>query len=257
MPQISVIIPIYNAAKYLARCLESIVKQTFKDIEIICINDGSSDNSGKILSEYAKRDDRFIIIDKQNAGVSAARNDGIKRAKGEYIHFMDADDFIDDDYYEKMFSGTNRTSADIVCSGFVTDTKYARNLKYATNFVKYRLRDKLRYSYAFTDGFVWRYLFKRELLVRNDLWFDTNMVSQEDAIFVLKAIYASWAMSFVPDTYYHYMFNEASALHTRDVAHRRKIKEQYQIGKKFKMDFARRHDVYWLWRWRKFLRRIG
>ena len=256
MPAISVIIPIYNAEKYLRRCLDSVLNQTFSDWEAVCVNDGSPDNSGKILAEYAARDSRFVIVNKKNAGVSAARNDGIKYASGEYIHFMDADDFIDSDYYQKMYDAAKSDGVDMVCSGFITNTKYARNLVYSKDFIARDLKTKLRKTYAFTDGYVWRYLFRRRFIIKNKLRFDTKMISQEDAIFVLNAIACANAISFVRGTFYHYMFNDMSALHSRDAAHHARIKMQYKIGKKYKQDFAKTHGVRFLWILRKILRKL-
>lgn len=256
MPKISVIIPVYNAEKYLRRCLDSLCAQTFTDFEAICINDGSVDSSGEILKQYAANDSRFVVVDKKNAGVSAARNDGIKRACGEYIHFMDADDFIDAEYYRDMFATAQESCADMVCSGFVTDTKYARDLKYKSKFVARGIYKKLRWTYAFTDGYVWRYLFKLEFIKKNKLVFDTKLISQEDAIFVLNAIAMVNAIAFVPGVFYHYMFNGASALHNRDVVHHKKMKEQYKQGKRFKRNFARAHGVWLLWCMRRILRKF-
>ena len=254
-PKISVIIPIYNVEKYLSRCLDSVCAQSFHDLEIICVNDGSPDGCDKILKKYAAHDSRFVIINKKNAGVSAARNDGIKHAHGKYIHFLDADDFIDSDYYEKMYAATADDSVDMVCSGFVTNTKYARDLKYSKNFVESGLRKKIRRTYAFTDGYVWRYLFKRTFLTKNKLTFDTSMISQEDAIFVLNALAVSNKVAFICGTFYHYLFNDMSALHARDEAHRNKMKMQYRVGKKYRSDFARKYGLTDLWIFRKILRK--
>ena len=102
MPKISVIVPVYKVEKFLPKCLESLINQTLKDIEIICINDGSPDNSLKILEEYAKKDSRIKIINQKNAGPSVARNNGMSAASGEYIGFVDSDDWIDLDFYEKL-----------------------------------------------------------------------------------------------------------------------------------------------------------
>lgn len=256
MPKVSVIVPVYNAEKYLGRCLESLCAQTFTDIEVICINDGSTDNSRKILEAYTQGDKRFIVINKKNAGVSAARNDGIKRAHGKYIHFMDADDFVDSDYYERMFAVAKDTDADIVCSGFITNTKYACNITYKSGFVVRGIYNKLRRTYALTDGYVWRYLFRTEFIKKNKLMFDTKMISQEDAVFVLNAIALTDFIAFVPGTFYHYMFNETSALNNRDLKHHKKMKEQYRQGKKFRRDFARAHGVKMLWYLRKILRKF-
>ena len=255
MPKISIIIPMYNVEKYLRRCLDSVKNQTFSDFQAICVDDGSPDRSGAIAEGYAATDGRFVVVHKKNGGVSAARNDGIKLAKGKYIHFMDADDFIDADYYEKMFAVTD-SGADIICSGFITNTKYSRGIKYRTQSMATSLYSKLRKTYALTDGYVWRYLFKKDFIVKNKFLFDTNMVSQEDAIFVLNALAIANAVAFVPDTFYHYMFNDASALNNRDVSHHKKIKEQYKIGKQYRRDFAYKNKVGWLWLWRKILRRF-
>ncbi len=256
MAKISVIVPVYNVEKYLARCLDSLCAQTFTDLEIICINDGSTDSSDKILAQYAAHDKRFIVINKKNAGVSAARNDGIARAHGEYIHFMDSDDFIDSDYYEKMFAMAIQTGADMVVSGFMTNTKYARDMKYKSSWVACSVYKKLRKTYAMTDGYVWRYLFKTDFIKNNKLQFDTKMISQEDAIFVLNAIDVANKIGGVSGTNYHYMFNDMSVLNNRDSIHHKKIKEQYKYAKKIKRDFACAHGVQWLWYLRKILRKF-
>ena len=103
-PKVSVIIPVYNAEKYLRQCLDSVVSQTFKNIEIICLNDGSIDNSLQIVEEYQQKDKRIILVDlKQNKGISHARNEGVKFAKGNYIAFVDSDDYIEHDYIEYLY----------------------------------------------------------------------------------------------------------------------------------------------------------
>lgn len=104
MPKISIIIPVYNTEKYLSRCLDSAINQTLKDIEIICVNDGSTDNSLDILKEYAAKDNRIKIISKGNEGAAITRNIGINVATGEYIGFIDSDDYVDLDYFEELYS---------------------------------------------------------------------------------------------------------------------------------------------------------
>ena len=103
-PKISIIIPIYNTAKYLPKCLDSIINQTYQNIEIILVNDGSTDNSSKIIQEYAKKDQRIIIINQKNSGQSAARNTGLKQASGEFISFIDSDDTVDKTFIEELLS---------------------------------------------------------------------------------------------------------------------------------------------------------
>lgn len=103
--KITVIIPVYNVENYLERCLKSILYNTYTNLEIICVNDGSTDNSKKILEDYSKRDKRVVVINKKNAGVSSARNAGIKIATGEYIAFVDSDDWIHEKYFEYLIRG--------------------------------------------------------------------------------------------------------------------------------------------------------
>lgn len=123
MEKISVIIPVYNAEKFLHRCLNSIINQTFTNLEIILIDDGSNDNSGQICDEYAKKDNRIIVIHKNNGGISSARNAGLDVAKGEWIAFVDSDDYIEIDMYEKLFNCAKKENVDICASFF----KYLTN----------------------------------------------------------------------------------------------------------------------------------
>lgn len=113
MEKITVIVPVYNVEKYLKKCLESIRNQTYRDLEIICINDGSRDHSLEICKEVAEKDRRIIILDQENKGLAAVRNRGIKEAVGNYLAFVDSDDFIDDDYIEKLYNCLIQNSADI------------------------------------------------------------------------------------------------------------------------------------------------
>lgn len=114
MPKISVIIPVYNTEQYLAQCLDSVLGQTFHDIEIICVNDGSTDNSLQILTQYAKRDNRIMVINQQNSGVVAARNNAIAVAKSDLIFPLDSDDFIAPNALEKMYECFKSGCGDII-----------------------------------------------------------------------------------------------------------------------------------------------
>ena len=107
--KVSIIIPVYNSEKFLQKCLDSIVNQTLQEIEIICINDGSQDNSRKILQDYKDKDSRITIIDQENGGLSAACNSGLKIVKGEYIGFVDSDDWVSVDFFEKLYKTPRKT----------------------------------------------------------------------------------------------------------------------------------------------------
>lgn len=115
---ISVIVPIYNVEKYLSKCIESIINQTYKDLEIILVDDGSTDSSGKICDEFATKDNRIKVIHKNNGGVSSARNQGLDKANGDYIAFVDSDDYIEKDMYEKMINIINKYGVDIVSCNY-------------------------------------------------------------------------------------------------------------------------------------------
>ena len=253
-PKISVIIPIFNGGKFLPRCLDSLLNQTFQDWVAICIDDGSTDNTASVLDEYSARDKRFTVVHKKNAGVSAARNDGIKLAKTEYVHFMDADDVLDEDYYAEIMNQAKQINADIYVSGFVSNSKYSAILVYKKRHVLFTLFGKLFWTQALIKSFVWRYVFRTDFIKKNKLFFDTNLISQEDAIFVLQSFVLSDKVVIVPNVNYHYIFNTDSALNKKGKAHREKLKKQYKIAKQYKIKYAKDNNVMFLWQWRKIIK---
>lgn len=120
-PMLSIVIPIFNVEKYLSKCIESVLIQTYDDFELILVDDGSPDNCGRICDDYAKKDNRIIVIHKENGGVSSARNAGLDIAKGKYIGFVDPDDYIDKDMYYDMIMSAEKNNADIVCCNWFVD----------------------------------------------------------------------------------------------------------------------------------------
>ncbi len=129
--KVSIIVPVYNVEKYLKRCLDSLISQTLKDIEIICVNDGSKDNSDKILEEYARKDSRIIIINQENQGISVARNNGMDIAKGKYVGFVDSDDWVDSDFFEKLYNAAEKNNAQMAVCSIIRLNEY-RSKKYLT-----------------------------------------------------------------------------------------------------------------------------
>ena len=128
MAEISVIVPIYNVEKYLEKCLDTIINQTFKDIEIICVNDGSVDCSRNILEEYKNKDSRIKIVDKENGGLSSARNAGLKIATGKFISFIDSDDWVSSTFLEKLYKNITSYDTDIsICAVHQFDEKTRSN----------------------------------------------------------------------------------------------------------------------------------
>lgn len=169
MPKISVIIPVYNTAQYLPQCLDSIINQTFNDIEIICINDGSTDTSLDILNEYSLKDHRIKIINQENNGQAVARNIGLDVAIGSYIYFVDSDDSIHEQTLEIMYSVAEKTECYIVATEDVNQlSKNKANIKkYQLTDIKYNLHNNpLRHllNNVWSSSVIWNKLYKREAL---------------------------------------------------------------------------------------------
>lgn len=210
---VSVIIPIYNVEQYIEKCLDSVINQTYKDLEIICVNDCSPDNSAQILLEYAQRDTRIKIVNREkNGGVSAARNTGLDEAKGEYVYFIDSDDWIDLDYIEKMVSAITFSKTDVVVNTNVIqefENKPSKKLVFGDLEIE---------ENAFVDAdnainnimwASWAQLWDRKFLVKNDLGFLEGHIYEDMhfspvAYSYMDKIYAIAASA------YHYRIRENS-----------------------------------------------
>lgn len=207
MAQISIIIPVYNSEKYLRKCFDSITKQTFSDFEVIVINDGSKDNSGEICDHYAKIDSRFKIIHKKNEGVSIARNTGIEHASGEYITFIDSDDWIDDDYLQMMMS-VAITDCDLVVSGVINeyingDTSklgISRN-SFSSNNAK--LLHQLIKSRLYFGPY--NKLFKYNIIKQHNILFPHDISYGEDRIFNYAYMHYVDTIQTISYAGYHYL----------------------------------------------------
>ena len=146
-PKISVIIPVYNAEAYLYRCLAWITNQSLSELEIICVNDGSTDNSPNILNEFAKKDNRIKIINQENNGASVARNNALKFAHGEFVGFVDADDTIEKDFYERLYNNAKKYGAEIACGEIRRpDSKRNKDVKNLV-YRKIKTADKTEQKY--------------------------------------------------------------------------------------------------------------
>ena len=187
MPKLSVIVPVYNVEKYLKECINSIINQTLKDIEIICVNDGSTDNSLKILEELSQLDNRIKIINKENGGLASARNAGMKVASGEYYTFIDSDDFIDTNAYETVIN--KKSEADIICFGIqVFGNENSTQKKYDDTYykIKYNGLQKLTDDIIFnTDVSACNKVFKSDIINKNNITFPDGL-NNEDAEFYCK-----------------------------------------------------------------------
>lgn len=209
--EISLVIPVYNVEKCLVRCLNSVINQTFTDLEIICINDGSEDNSLSILQEYSKKDERIRIINQQNAGLSAVRNVGIDVARGKYISFIDSDDWIDLDFCEKLYSSAEKYSADIAVGGIIRACRFKR--KYFLRFEEEKVSLDLQEKFDICDVpercYVWNKIYRLDKLRETNLRFLEGRVF-EDIIFTPRVLYSLGKLVTVPNVYYYYWENPNS-----------------------------------------------
>jgi len=234
-PKISVVIPVYNGEKYVAQCIENILHQTYNNLEIIVINDGSTDDSAKIAEHYPVH-----LINQENRGLSASRNRGIEAATGEYIHFMDVDDYINQEYYSSMAEAITLTGADIACSGMVNEPKPHRTMLFTEQAVFSTIDEKLKITNVGKWGFVWRYLFKIDLLKAHHLRFEEGRLI-EDLPFSLPAVYFADKLVVVPNAIYTYTLREDSIMTKKDKAHRKKRHQDLRHTKEFRHYFARKY----------------
>lgn len=193
---VSVIIPVYNAEKYLRQCLDSICGQTLKDIEIICVDDGSTDSSPEILKEYQKKDDRVTVIRQENAGAGAARNRGLDVSKGRYLSFLDADDFFEPDMLEEAFKCAEADNADyaVFKSGqYNTDEdsynypKWVFQEQHIPPYTPFTYRQLTRNIFRVFVGWAWDKLYLRDFVIGNGLRFQEQRTSN-DLLFVFSAL---------------------------------------------------------------------
>ena len=209
-PKVSVIIPVYNVEKYLRECLDSVVNQTLKDIEIICVNDGSTDNSLEILKEYEKQDSRIKIIDKKNEGVAAARNDGIRIANGEFVCFIDPDDYYPlVDILEDLYTNAKQNNVYICGGEFSCFTNNDRNLtqNYGDTFEGYLFPENklIKYSdYQFDYGYH-RFIYNKNFLLQNKIFFPKYKRFQDPPFMVNAMITAGnfYALNKITYAYRH------------------------------------------------------
>ena len=189
-PKISIIIPVYNVEDYLSMCIESVIAQTYKDWELILVDDGSPDNSGSICDEYASRDPRIRVIHKKNAGVSAARNTGIEAANGEWISFIDSDDWVDTDYLEKF--ELDKDDADLIIQGLEyydnRNGQYFKQIKVADCILSGADSKKLvADNNVLGSGYPVAKAY-RKFIIDKGVLFDTSISYHEDHIFVLNIL---------------------------------------------------------------------
>lgn len=211
MVDVSVVIPVYNVKRYLEECVSSVIDQTWRNIEIILVDDGSTDESGRLCDEIAKKDSRIKVIHQKNRGQSSARNRGMSEATGEYILFVDSDDFIDSCLIEEIFGLGKEYDADIINFGSI-NTNGAKCIPkhfgvydyegFCANFYE------LEYSHA-----VWSKMYRRKFLTEHSIYFQ-ELSGVEDACFNYQTWEAEFSrIIFQPKIYYHYRIRKDSTVH--------------------------------------------
>ncbi len=222
-PKVSVIVPVYNVEPYLPRCADSILAQTLADIEIIFIDDGSTDNSGLICDQYKEKDRRVKVIHKENGGQSSARNCGISIANGEYIAFVDADDRIAEDMYENLCRKMESDASDMVVCNYIgvrSDGQDNSPLKINDNTV-FSISDLGRAEYIFDyllagkhDYSACNKLFRADVILKNRIRFpEVRIAICEDAFFIMKYVLTANKISFADKPYYYYCYRAGSSSH--------------------------------------------
>lgn len=210
-PKISIIVPVYNTESYLEECLDSILAQTLKDIEIICVNDGSPDHSQDILERYAQKDKRVKVLVKENGGLSSARNAGMKIAEGEYIAFVDSDDFVAPEMMETLYTRAEETKSDITIGDlYLYDQKTGETRDYRDQMLFLRLKNRVVALEECPELIrciaAWDRIYRRCFLDEIGAQFPEGLV-YEDAIFTAKTVTRTKRIAVVPQKLYYYRKN--------------------------------------------------
>lgn len=216
IPTLSIIIPVYNKGKYLAKCLTSIIDQNYKGLEVIVINDGSTDNSEKIAQEYQTIDQRIKVYTFTNSGVSAARNRGIAIAQGQFILFIDADDWIEPDYLQRIMHHTEQENADIYIWGITKETETEQySLTSSFNgvltqeeFLKAFVKEQYETRRGLY-GYISNKLLRRKIIQKNNICFNPTIKQLEDYDFFLSYYDHAQTVCLFPETGYHYVTGTA------------------------------------------------
>lgn len=219
MIKVSVIVPVYNTEKHLEKCIKSIMEQSLKEIEIIAINDGSKDNSLNILKTLAAKDKRILIINKENEGVSVARNYGIKAAKGKYCLNVDSDDWIEKKYIEKMYIKAEEDNLDIVVSDIILD--YENKIKLLNDLKIEKTISGEEYIKIFLSqnfyGYTWNKLIRKDIYLENNIEYKKGIKLYEDVDVILRLASCSKKIGKINQAFYHYIQHVDNCVNTPDL----------------------------------------
>ncbi len=255
---ISIIIPVYNTEKYLERCINSVLQQTYQDVEIILIDDGSTDASGEICDLYQRKDSRVKVIHKENAGVTSARRKGLELSRGEYVGFIDSDDWVDPDMYINMYDTINRETIDIVCTGyfeensgstFVVYDEVDEGLYQSEDIEKLAL-SMLELGKGKIQPSLCTKLYRKDIILSAIAKLEDEVTFGEDCLLNFFCFLLCKKVIVKKEAYYHYAMNEASACHSKNTKFLKNVDALYNcalevIGTNAKYaDFKRALDIY-------------
>ncbi len=255
MAALSIIIPVYKVENYLRQCLDSVINQTYADLEILLIDDGSPDFCGQICDEYVATDSRVKVVHKENEGLCSARNDGINLASGEYIAFVDSDDWVEKDYYETMMKAAQKHHSDLVMSNYSRDEgEQGTEIRYINQDGVTSDSGKIRgiqmsvlapyYSNRKHGAcFCWNKLYRRKFIQDHELYFQ-DVKAQEDLIYSFQTFQYADNVALVTEAGYHYRFvpdsNMSGYRPDRDLRDRKALKILYRLAKQHQVS----RDVY-------------
>jgi glycosyltransferase involved in cell wall biosynthesis len=216
MPVITIIVPIYKTEKYLCRCIDSILAQTFIDFECILVDDGSPDNCPAICDEYNVKDSRIVVIHQKNAGVSAARNAGLEIARGEWIGFVDSDDWCDSDMFRVLYDNAVRYDADVSICGYrkITNEKIKKNVK--SKIQTFNAEQAIKKLFQPPNRMIdfnpanWNKLINAKIILQNKLRYDTTIQYAEDCLFIYEVFIRARKVVSFSRPYYNYFYNPES-----------------------------------------------
>lgn len=262
---ISLIVPVYNTADFLRQCLDSILGQTLRDIEVVCVDDGSTDSSADILEEYASSDSRIRVIHKENGGLVSARKAGIKEAAGEYIGYVDSDDWIEADMIERLYHVLLKENVDVVMCGRFEDTgNVSRPVYHGIPAGRYGKQDLINIVYPnmivngafFEWGIfpsVWDKLFRRKSIEKYQIDVDNSLVMGEDAACVYPALLNADSIYVLHDCFYHYRQSAESMVKHNDNGE--KQRERFRIlYHSVKVSFEKYKGIYDMQKqWKEYL----
>lgn len=260
MIKVSIVVPVYNTEKYLQKCLDSLICQTLDDIEIICIDDGSTDESGQILDKYLQRDKRIKVVHKENGGSVSARNMGVDMAKGKYVGFVDSDDWIEAEMYRHLYMLAETYNVDLVTSGYYLEGNYTtihidkvkeglytgKEYEEFLNHVIYQLNEKE----TGIRGSLCCKLFVKDKYIDLKKRIPEQLTIGEDKMSVLGYMLDNSSIYVDKQAYYHYRINESSKIHTPNTKYLLAVNEVYQFFQslyshpKFTNEMRKQAEIY-------------